>query len=70
VKKDARIYIAEHTGMVGSALVKLLEQEGYTSLITCEHAELDLTDTEATNAFFVLQSLNMCSLPQEKLEAF
>jgi len=52
VKKDARIYIAEHTGMVGSALVKLLEQEGYTSLITCEHAELDLTDTEATNAFF------------------
>ena len=52
MKKDARIYIAGHTGMVGSTLVKLLEQEGYTSLITREHTELDLTNSEATTAFF------------------
>ncbi|MDH3962653.1 MAG: NAD-dependent epimerase/dehydratase family protein, partial [Deltaproteobacteria bacterium] len=39
---DSRIYIAGHTGLVGSALYRKLEAEGYTNLITRTHAELNL----------------------------
>ena len=42
MNKDSRIYIAGHTGLVGSALYRKLEAEGYTNLITRTHAELDL----------------------------
>jgi len=50
--KNARIYIAGHRGLVGSAIVRNLEAKGYTNLITRTHAELDLTDAAATDAFF------------------
>ena len=42
MKRDAKIYIAGHTGLVGSAIVRKLEAEGYSNLITRTHAELDL----------------------------
>ncbi len=48
----ARIYIAGHRGLVGSAIVRRLQAGGYTRLITRTHAELDLTDERATRAFF------------------
>ncbi|MCH2222398.1 MAG: GDP-L-fucose synthase, partial [Dechloromonas sp.] len=50
--KQARIYIAGHRGLVGSALVKNLQQKGYDNLILRSHAELDLTDQQATDNFF------------------
>ncbi|MCB5184111.1 GDP-L-fucose synthase [Methylobacillus gramineus] len=50
--KTARIYVAGHRGLVGSAIVKNLENAGYTHLIKRTHAELDLTDLQATDAFF------------------
>ena len=53
MERDARIYIAGHSGMVGSALLRLLESEGYRSLITCDHSALDLTDAQETQAFFL-----------------
>ena len=40
--RDAKIYIAGHTGLVGSALLRKLQNEGYQNLITLTHAELDL----------------------------
>jgi GDP-L-fucose synthase len=49
---DARIYVAGHRGLVGSALVRQLKARGYTNLITHTHAELDLTDQAAVRAFF------------------
>ena len=49
--KDARIYVAGHLGMVGSALVRLLA-EGYSRIITRTHAELDLIDQRAVGEFF------------------
>lgn len=52
MEQDARIYIAGHTGMVGSALLRHLEQEGYSSLLTLDHSKLDLTDAQATRTFF------------------
>jgi GDP-L-fucose synthase len=48
----ARIYIAGHRGLVGSALVKNLQSKGYGNLLTRTHAELDLTDQKAVEAFF------------------
>lgn len=52
IDKQARIYIAGHRGLVGSALVKNLQQKGYDNLILRSHAELDLTDQQATDNFF------------------
>jgi GDP-L-fucose synthase len=49
---DARIYIAGHRGLVGSALLRALQARGYQNLITRSHAELDLTDQTSVEAFF------------------
>lgn len=50
--KDARIYVAGHRGLVGSAVLRRLQAEGYTNLITRTTAQLDLRDQAAVNAFF------------------
>ncbi len=50
--KNSTIYIAWHTGLVGSALVRDLKKEWYTELIYRTHAELDLTDSAAVELFF------------------
>jgi GDP-L-fucose synthase len=47
-----KIYIAGHRGMVGSAIVRKLEKEGYANLLTKTSAELDLRDQQAVNKFF------------------
>ena len=48
----ARIYVAGHRGLVGSAIMRRLQALGHTGLITRSHAELDLTDARATRQFF------------------
>jgi nucleoside-diphosphate-sugar epimerase len=45
--KEHRIFVAGHRGMVGSALVKKLHNEGYCRIVTRTHAELDLTNQAA-----------------------
>jgi len=55
MNKDAKIYVAGHRGLVGSALVRRLQQGGYTNLVTRTHAELDLTDQKAVAAFFAAE---------------
>lgn len=52
MKKEAKIYVAGHTGMVGSAIVRELKRQGYNNLITATHKELDLTRQEAVEGFF------------------
>jgi len=52
MEKDAKIYVAGHRGLVGSAIVRKLKEEGYTNIITRTHSELDLTDQRATREFF------------------
>jgi GDP-L-fucose synthase len=47
-----KIYIAGHRGMVGSAIVRTLEQQGQTNFVTRTHVELDLTNQAAVQAFF------------------
>ncbi len=50
--KEAKIYVAGHTGLVGSAILKNLQTKGYRNFILKTHAELDLTDSGAVEAFF------------------
>jgi GDP-L-fucose synthase len=50
--QHARIYVAGHRGLVGSAIVRRLQAAGHDRLITRTHAELDLTDSAATQRFF------------------
>ncbi|HEY4011099.1 MAG TPA: GDP-L-fucose synthase [Acidobacteriaceae bacterium] len=50
--KSARIYVAGHRGLVGSAVVRELKRRGYTNLLLRTHAELDLTDKAAVERFF------------------
>ena len=52
MEKDARIYVAGHRGMVGSAIVRELERQGYTNILTRTHKELDLTRQEEVDRFF------------------
>lgn len=52
MNKDARIYVAGHRGLVGSALVENLRNRGYNNLILRSRSELDLKDQAATRAFF------------------
>lgn len=50
--KNAKIYVAGHRGLVGSALVRRLQAEGYSNLVLRSHAELDLIDEKAVTEFF------------------
>ena len=53
--KNARIYVAGHKGMVGSAIVRELERQGYHNLILRSHRELDLTRQDQVEAFFGME---------------
>ncbi|WP_187260545.1 GDP-L-fucose synthase [Pontibacter beigongshangensis] len=52
MNKSSKIYVAGHRGMVGSAICRKLEQEGYTHIITKTSKELDLRDQQAVLSFF------------------
>ena len=52
MEKNAKIFVAGHRGLVGSALVRRLEVGGYTNLVLRTRSELDLTDQHAVNQFY------------------
>jgi len=52
MNKNAKIYIAGHSGLVGGAITRKLQAEGYTNLLFRSHSELDLLDQAAVNNFF------------------
>lgn len=52
MEKNSKIYVAGHRGMVGSAIVRELQRQGYDNIITRTHAELDLTDQRSVETFF------------------
>jgi len=55
MKKDSKIYIAGHLGLVGSALVRNLQKKGYTNIIGKSIDELDLSDIKAVDTYFALE---------------
>jgi GDP-L-fucose synthase len=52
IAREARIYVAGHRGLVGSAIWRELQQRGFTRMIGRTHAELDLMDAAAVSAFY------------------
>lgn len=52
MEKNSKIYVAGHRGLVGSAIVRNLEANGFTNIITRTHAELDLTNQADVRKFF------------------
>lgn len=58
MEKNAKIYVAGHRGMVGSAIVRELQRQGYTNIVTRTHAELDLCRQDAVEAFLQRKSQN------------
>ena len=52
MNKDAKIYVAGHKGLVGSAIVRSLQALGYSNLLTRTYEELDLSDQSTVNSFF------------------
>ena len=55
MRPDSRIYVAGHRGLVGGAVVRALRSQGFDNLVLRTHAELDLCDQYAVNAFFAAE---------------
>jgi GDP-L-fucose synthase len=67
IPKEAKIYVAGHRGMVGSALVRRLNQEGFTNLVTRTSSELDLRNQQAVAEFFVQEKPDYVILAAAKV---
>lgn len=65
--KSAKIYVAGHRGLVGSAIVRTLQQQGYSNLLTRTHVELDLTDQAAVRSFFAAERPDQVYLAAAKV---
>jgi len=63
----AKIYVAGHRGMVGSAIVRALQSQGENKLVTRTHAELDLTNQAAVQAFFAEEKPDQVYLAAAKV---
>tara|TARA_R110002167_G_scaffold68738_23_gene194115 strand:- start:1216 stop:2190 length:975 start_codon:yes stop_codon:yes gene_type:complete len=64
---DSKIYVAGHRGMVGSAIVRQLEEQGYTNIIVRTRAELDLVNQQAVADFFVQEKPDAVFLAAAKV---
>jgi GDP-L-fucose synthase len=67
MEKDAKIYIAGHRGMVGSAIFRKLKNEGFTNFITRSSSELDLRDQIAVAGFFIQEKPDYVFLAAAKV---
>jgi len=67
MNRDARIFVAGHRGMVGSAIVRRLQALGYDNIITRGREELDLVDQAAVNAFFAENKIDQVYMASAKV---
>lgn len=67
MRKDSKIYVAGHDGMVGSAIIRALVGQGYKNVVTRELSQLDLTRQEAVEAFFAEESPDAVVLAAAKV---
>lgn len=65
--RDKKIYVAGHRGLVGSAIVRCLEKEGFSRIVTRTHEELDLTRQAETEAFFAREKPDYVILAAAKV---
>jgi GDP-L-fucose synthase len=66
-KSDPKIYVAGHRGMVGSAIVRKLQEQGNQNIIVKAHAELDLTNQAAVENFFATEKPDQVYLAAAKV---
>ena len=66
MEKNAKIYVAGHRGMVGSAIVRELQRQGYSNFVFRTHKEMDLTRQDQVEAFFPKKNQNMYSIRRER----
>ena len=66
-QSSPKIYVAGHRGMVGGAIVRALQSQGHSNLVTRTHAELDLTNQAAVNAFFAEEKPDQVYLAAAKV---
>ena len=66
-EKGDKVYVAGHRGLVGSAIVRSLERNGFTNIIGRTHAELDLTEQAAVRKFFALERPEVVVLAAAKV---
>ena len=67
MEKNAKIYVAGHRGMVGSAIVRELQRQGYTNIVTRTHSELDLTRQDDVEQFFAQEKPEFVFLAAAKV---
>lgn len=67
MEKDSKIYVAGHRGMVGSAIVRKLEQEGYHNIVTRTSKELDLRRQDEVEQFFAKEKPDYVFLAAAKV---
>lgn len=67
MEKNAKIYVAGHRGMVGSAIFRKLQKDGYINLVTRTSSELDLRDQKAVEAFFIQEKPDYVFLAAAKV---
>lgn len=64
---SSKIYVAGHTGLLGSSLIRILSSEGFNHLITRTHSELELTDRKQVDEFFVKEKPEIVFLAAGKV---
>ena len=62
-----KVFVAGHLGMVGSAIVRQLQEKGYHNIVTATHSELDLTNQHAVNDFFKINKIDQVYLAAAKV---
>lgn len=67
MEKDAKIYVAGHTGLVGSAIMRLLQKKGYQNIICRSSKELDLRHQQAVADFFIREKPDYVFLAAAKV---
>ena len=70
MSKKAKIYVAGHNGLVGSAIVRQLTAEGYTNIITRSHTEVDLRNQQEVYRFLIEKNLIMFFCVPQRSAAF
>lgn len=69
MKKSSKIFVAGHNGLVGSAILRLLADKGYSNIITRHRSQLDLRNQESVASFFAKSNPSMFSWPLRRWAA-